>query len=781
MKKGTWPVGFKKQTAFLLHLLFLCLFLVGITYIYFNDNYGRGLSWVQEESYADTYSFTEQLETDVEMIFKYVNYKDLLEENGELNYDASMVCLTFSSGRTIIYTLDDMIRYAKSRGYYLTESYNVAGGPSVSENELEGVATPLIEWKAYAPNEVYHEPGDQYATLEELSVQVLTLLGEYYQIQHNYIDRPSNLLFRVSYMEDDGSERLYTNAEGRTNEELRAMGRYLYISGDSIIMDTNLTYIPGNITAELEAYNLNESNNYYIILGVNTQYPVEDPYSAAHDQYEKVRIDYITGLILFALGSLGFLISLAVLAKLCGHTDDSRTKIILKRFDRLPIELGLLLLFLCLQAEPYLTEQYVVRLAHLLIDEDYWDYAAWILHQLMIYFICLTAAFSFLRNYKAGTLWKGSALYRIFSRCTRLLRDCSFPMRLGLCFSGYLLGDGILLSAFLYLYQKREQLSFPYLCLLPAAIFFIFQVWTFLLLFRNETETERIAQGIFRMAEGETAYKIDTAGFSGKGEHLAESLNNLGDGMEAALQEKVKRERLKADLITNVSHDIKTPLTSIINYVDLLKREKIQDEKIQRYLEILDQKSQRLKTLTEDLVEAYKASSGNLKLEIAEIDLVEMIYQTNGEFEEKFQIRHLELISSLPSECVLIAVDGRRLWRVLENLYNNAFKYAMEHSRIYVDVSVQNDIAYFTIKNVSSNPLNINADELTERFVRGDVARTSEGSGLGLSIAKDLTLLQGGSFKIYIDGDLFKVQVGFPVLLSKDSPPTDKVISPPGA
>ena len=187
------------------------------------------------------------------------------------------------------------------------------------------------------------------------------------------------------------------------------------------------------------------------------------------------------------------------------------------------------------------------------------------------------------------------------------------------------------------------------------------------------------------------------------------------------------------------------------------------------------------------MVEASKASSGNLKLEIAKIDLVEMIQQTNGEFEEKYQIRHLDLVSSLPNECLLIAVDGRRLWRVLENLYNNAFKYAMENSRIYVDVTSSDGFAYFTIKNVSANPLNIHADELTERFVRGDVARTTEGSGLGLSIAKDLTQLQGGTFKLYIDGDLFKAQVGFPLCtLEKpehleDSPATDEVVSPPGA
>lgn len=158
-------------------------------------------------------------------------------------------------------------------------------------------------------------------------------------------------------------------------------------------------------------------------------------------------------------------------------------------------------------------------------------------------------------------------------------------------------------------------------------------------------------------------------------------------GLETALQEKVKSERLKTDLITNVSHDIKTPLTSIINYVGLIRRENIQDEKILRYLDVLEQKANRLKTLTEDLVEASKASSGNLKLEISDINFTQLVYQTNGEFEEKFASRHLELITTAPEETLLIEADGRRLWRVLENLYNNAFKYAMESSRIYIDIT----------------------------------------------------------------------------------------------
>ena len=244
-------------------------------------------------------------------------------------------------------------------------------------------------------------------------------------------------------------------------------------------------------------------------------------------------------------------------------------------------------------------------------------------------------------------------------------------------------------------------------------------------------------------------------------EPIETKLNNIKYTLERQEREVQESEQRKNDLVVFLAHDLKTPLTSIINYVDLLKREQIPGERAQEYLKVLDQKSQRLKNLTEDLVEASKASSGNVKLEMTTLDIVEMIWQTNGEFEEKFTTRSLELVSTLPESSILIEADGRHLWRVLENVYNNAFKYAMEHTRVYTDLELKDDKVYFTIKNISANPLNVQGDELTERFVRGDVSRTTEGSGLGLSIAQSLTKLQGGTFEILIDGDLFKVRVGF--------------------
>ena len=223
---------------------------------------------------------------------------------------------------------------------------------------------------------------------------------------------------------------------------------------------------------------------------------------------------------------------------------------------------------------------------------------------------------------------------------------------------------------------------------------------------------------------------------------------------------------MKADLITNVSHDIKTPLTSIINYVNLIKLEHIDNERVNGYIRILDAKSQRLKQLTEDLVETSRITSGNVKLDMQKIDLVELIYQTAGEFNEKFEAKELTIVTKLPKTEVMILADGRQLYRVIENLYNNVAKYALEKTRVYVDVHVLEEKVTFSIKNVSERSLaleNSNAGDLTERFIRGDASRTTEGSGLGLSIAKSLTQLMGGIFFIGVDGDLFKASITFPM------------------
>ena len=240
---------------------------------------------------------------------------------------------------------------------------------------------------------------------------------------------------------------------------------------------------------------------------------------------------------------------------------------------------------------------------------------------------------------------------------------------------------------------------------------------------------------------------------------MAKYINDIAGGFTNAIEQSLKSERLKTELITNVSHDIKTPLTSIINYVDLLKKEDINNAQIEQYIAVLDKKSQRLKKLIEDLVEASKVSSGNVKLNMEVINLKELLNQMVGEFEDKLEKKNLKLEMDLPEENVLIKADNRYLYRVIENVFSNISKYALEGSRVYIKLEKQKEEVYLEFKNISKDKLNISAEELMQRFVRGDKSRYTEGSGLGLSIAESLTELQGGKFKIDIDGDLFKVEI----------------------
>ena len=282
---------------------------------------------------------------------------------------------------------------------------------------------------------------------------------------------------------------------------------------------------------------------------------------------------------------------------------------------------------------------------------------------------------------------------------------------------------------------------------------------------KNAIADEKIREGAERIAGGELSYQIEVPnGISKEQRELVKVINSIGEGLEKAVEESVRSERMKTELITNVSHDIKTPLTSVINYVDLLKRENIESERAQEYLKILDQKSQRLKVLIEDLVEASKASSGAMELQISKLNFNELVNQTDGEFEEKFQAAGLTMVSSISEEVIVFRGDGRRVYRILENLYGNVAKYAMPGTRVYTELYQNQDKAVFTIKNISKEPLNISPEELTERFVRGEQSRSTEGSGLGLSIAKSLTELMNGTFEIHMDGDLFRVTISFPVI-----------------
>jgi len=380
----------------------------------------------------------------------------------------------------------------------------------------------------------------------------------------------------------------------------------------------------------------------------------------------------------------------------------------------------------------------------------------------VIYVLGVFGVLSFARRVKAHVLVKNALVYKICTGAYDVIYKGFINNHLLRKYIAVVFGLGVL--DFLLMFSVFK---------LGSALWLVFvlviYVYEFVYVGRKLLTVQEIKYGAQKIASGELEFKIDTSQMSGVFKDFAEDINNIGNGLNAAVDESIKSERMKADLITNVSHDIKTPLTSIINYVDLMKRENITEEPLREYIEVLDMKSQRLKALTEDLVEASRASSGNIKLEKSEINFVELVAQTAGTFEEKFKTKSLETVIRTEEPEIMIMADGRRLFRVLDNLFTNAYKYSMEHSRIYIDMYVQGQKACFVMKNISSAPLNISPEELTQRFVRGDASRATEGSGLGLSIARSLTELHGGTFEIYLDGDLFKVTLMFDITVQTAS------------
>ena len=274
---------------------------------------------------------------------------------------------------------------------------------------------------------------------------------------------------------------------------------------------------------------------------------------------------------------------------------------------------------------------------------------------------------------------------------------------------------------------------------------------------------KRIKKGTEEIAKGNIYKKIDTKYMFLDIKDHAININNINDGIAKAVEERMRSERFKTELITNVSHDIKTPLTSIINYVDLLEKEEIENETAKEYIDVLSRQSARLKKLIEDLLEASKATTGNINVSLTQLELGILLSQALGEYDEKFSKNNLQVILNKTDDLLLVMADNRHIWRVFDNILNNISKYAQPNTRVYIDAKRVNNMAEISFRNISKDPLNISGDELMERFVRGDSSRNTEGSGLGLSIAKSLTEIQKGKLDIQIDGDLFKVRLAFPI------------------
>lgn len=455
-----------------------------------------------------------------------------------------------------------------------------------------------------------------------------------------------------------------------------------------------------------------------------------------------------TLLLLLALDAVFFLVLLIFLLRSAGHRAGTEG-ISLGWQDKIPLDL-------------YLTLALSGSILLLFVGDELLGFGPLrfllaILCFIGIFLLLLAAILTCAARFKAEQWWRNTVLFyalgllrRLFFRLAAAATLVPMVWRTGLSFCGATFFNFLLALWFF------EDGGDP----LPFFIGIVFNGFLLYLFCRLSLSLQKLRRAGEQLASGDSEYKVDTRGLYWDFKRHGENLNRVGEGIAAAVARQMKSERLKTELITNVSHDIKTPLTSILNYVDLLGKEGLTGRSAE-YLEVLDRQAKRLKKLTEDLVEASKASTGNLPVALARTDICELIRQAAGEYAERLEAGNLEPILTAPEGELFILADGRLLWRVLDNLLGNACKYALPGTRVYIDVAQDEDLAVLSVKNISRDRLNVEAEELMERFVRGESSRTTEGSGLGLNISRSLTELQKGTFRLSVDGDLFKAELRF--------------------
>lgn len=706
--------------------------------------------------------------------------RELLGPEEELTEDKIIEMEVPVEGETILlhYRLGDINRwYTKGISTYEKTAAVDEGShplnylPEMNTGQEEaGIQQLMIKWlyEEYSPEDaasIYEIARDRGMNAEEIGQfteavrEQIMYFGECLAQYHQLGEQLKEDKTRFRYYAEKSDGTVYTNMSGAGSmeeAENEAAALDIFWKWDS---GTGAEYYNfehnGSLQGMLQMLKTNwmsysrDDGEWTVMTGVDMAYSVPDIFGEQKEEFDRIRPLFSVGCGLSILSVLLYLISFVELTVLAGRKPGSE-EIILLGIDRVKTEAAVLL-FGILAAVLLLGDYAALMFVGNVVRSEgmeFWMGAAVAAVSAVVSnmgliggWLCLT------RRIKTGTLWSNSLLAGIGKALRLCWEERSVTLRAAV---GYVL----FLFTNMFFLGLRDSRAFLLAMIMDAVVGIV--------LLRSAAQRQRIAEGIARIRDGELEHKISTEDLKGDNRVLAEAINNIGDGLKNAVNKSLKSERLKTDLITNVSHDIKTPLTSIINYVDLMKRENIPDEKVRGYLNILESKSQRLKNLTEDLVEASKVSSGNISLEFINIDFVELVNQTNGEFEEKFAAKELRLVTNLPTEPVYVRADGRRLWRVAENLYNNVAKYAMPGSRVYVDLTAEESSVVFSIKNISEQPLNIRAEDLTERFVRGDVSRSTEGSGLGLSIARSLTELQKGQFEIYLDGDLFRVTISFP-------------------
>ncbi len=626
---------------------------------------------------------------------------------------------------------------------------NILGFTDIGTDEFvkSGYYTNCMEQKCRDLSEYLHlmKKGSRRSAEEEKI---------YLQYDNEFRQKETNFCY---WYKLDGE--WYTNQPDRENYqdfdtqtvtyEAKNMGDYLIYDMEEKTFSTNISGLADSFFGSYNNQMYWPLENVVLVIGVDTDFTAQDDLYDASNEYVKLHPWVKISIVGAFISLIGWILTLVYLTIAAGHREGEEG-IHLSWIDKVKTEI-VIAVFLLIAVE------LVLLVSH--VNNRTWNVSGLLVAYGTVSFVLDTAFLIFylsmVRRMKAEVMWQNSLACWLCRGIGKTFRERTVTVRVLVLFGIHMIVCFILAMGAFY-YRKVAALVLLLVFCGVEAYFIL----------REAVEQYRILSGVEHIREGALTEKIDLDELHGENRRLAESINDIGAGLLRVVDDNTKNERMKADLITNVSHDIKTPLTSIINYVNLLRMEDIENERARSYIEIIDEKSQRLKQLTMDLVEASRISSGNIKLDMQKIDIVELVYQTGGEFNEKFETKELTIVTKLPKSAVFIYADGRQLYRAVENLYNNVAKYALEKTRVYVEVMAKDGRAVFSIRNVSERSLaqeNSNAGDLTERFTRGDSSRTTEGSGLGLSIAKNLTGLMGGEFKITVDGDLFIATMVFPL------------------
>ncbi len=774
MKQDSYSIGLKVAMAILQGV---CIGVIAAALM--TINYWLDGTWQISQlgrSFEESAFFLDDTENFIRRELNTCIDEALFEENGEVNLDQEVDINQYVSGvddaanrnENLTYRLSDLINFypkiPKLRESLETVlSGQEPGHPVNSIDTWEDLVNATQSCDISLP-----VSGNTLAQTAKASQTPFETLLEYYQdliltsddVYNRYKAylaeqeakknsgnefAPSNIVY---YIENTTTKQAYTNlgvkgvAAARAAIDEDPALTFLFDgvrSMDIMVANTDLALNEEAVSKFIDTDFL--GSNERVTIAVNRAYPAGDELRTDYLAYQKRKPVVRTALTCGIL-SLVLLVVLFLMSTYTTGRRSSRELLPLKGFDLMAVEIAAGLCLVGMLSWFYLSRM----MLRTMIPESFRE--AWIIVMVVCeYEIVLLSFLSLVRRVRQKSLWKGSVAYTILRVSSQVIEARETSTRMLIAYVLFMLLNFMFLRFF-------GTIGIVSVIVMDLAIL--------LYLLRDQLGKLSVRAGLRELSQGKLDYKIDTSSLNGDSLEMANAVNEMGDGLQEAVDSIVNSERLKAELITNVSHDLKTPLTSIISYVELLKREKLDNEKAVEYIDILERKSLRLKSLITDLIDVSKISSGNVELNMATLDFRAMVRMAVGEFEDRFEA--VPLKTEMEAETgYTICADGEMLWRVLDNLLGNIAKYALPDSTVKIRIWEEDGHVVCSFENQSREPLNKSAQELEERFVRGDVSRSSEGSGLGLSIARSLTELMGGEFRTETMQDVFRASVSFKI------------------